>query len=112
MSTSPESPRAATAARIFWTCSSRGDDPLAGHMAALLRPLLVFQDDPGNAGRDAFPYRSHDVEGIAVARVHVRNDRNGYGGRDVAYPVQHFRSGQQTDVRHSQRRGSQAVART
>src|SRR3990172_2327223 len=52
------------------------DDPLALEVAALLGPLLVLQDDARDAERHALAHRAHDVERVAVASVHIGDERD------------------------------------
>ena len=60
----------------------RLDQRLAGQMPAPLRHLLVFEVNPGDAGRLEQPHRALDVQRFAEAGVGVAEQRQRRGLRD------------------------------
>ena len=60
-----------------------GDHLLARDVPALLGRHLVLDVEPGHARLLVFPHRAHDVEGVAVAGVGVRDDRQRDAGREM-----------------------------
>ena len=88
-----------------------GHDPLAGHVAALLGPHLVLQEDAGPAGRLEQLHRAPGVEGVAVAGVGVDDHRR--LGRGPAHPpgdVGHLPLGQVAEVGQAEEGGRRGVA--
>ena len=75
-----------------------GNDALALEVAALLRPLLIFEDDPRHPGLHALAHRARDVERVAVPRVHVGHERHIDRRDDGAHAVEHLGGGEQAVV--------------
>ena len=67
------------------------DHALAAHVAALLRPLLIFEEAAGGAGVDQLADGADDVERIAVAGVGVDDDRNLDAAADPRGRARRFR---------------------
>ena len=86
------------------------DDLLALEVAAALGCDLIFQQDSGGTRSLELTDRAHDVMQIAVARVAVGHHRDGDSLGRAANGVGHFRQGQETDVRQSQKAGGGAEA--
>ena len=86
------------------------DHPLAPHVAALLRPHLVFQEAAGRAGGDQLVDRAVDVQRIAVARVGVDDDRDLDAHADPPGPLDHLGLRQQAQVGLADRRGRHGIA--
>ena len=76
-----------------------GNDALALEVAALLGPLLVLEDDAGDARAHALANGAHHVERVAVAGVHVRDERHVDGSDDGAHAVEHLGRREQAVVR-------------
>ena len=87
-----------------------GDDALVLEVAALLRPLLVLEDDAGDARLDALADGADDVEGVAVAGVHIGDEGDVDGADDVAHALHRLGHGQEADVGGSEGGGGEAEA--
>ena len=87
-----------------------GDDALVLEVAALLGPLLVLEDDAGDASLDALTHGADDVEGVAVAGVHVGDKGDVDGAHYVAHAFHRLRHRQEADVGGSKGGGGEAEA--
>ena len=85
-----------------------GNDALSLEVAALLRPLLVLEDDAGDARADALAHRADDVERVAVAGVHIGHERHVDGGDDRAHAIEHLGGREQAVVGGAEGGGGEA----
>ena len=86
------------------------DDALALEVAALLGPLLVLEDDAGDARAHALAHGADDVERVAVAGVHVGHERHVDGCDDGPHTVEHLGRGEQAVVGGAEGCGGEAEA--
>ena len=98
MMTKSGSWRASSAALILPDHLFLGDEALAEHVAAALRPDLVLDVDAGHAGALELAHRAPRVDRVAVAVVGVDDHRNAHRLGDVARVLDHLGHRHQPDV--------------
>ena len=86
------------------------DDLLARHVAAPLRPHLVFEEAPGRPGVDERAHGADHVQGIAVAGVGVDEDGDVHRAADVAGPLDDLGLGEEAEIGLADERGGDGVA--
>src|SRR5262249_8514453 len=86
------------------------DDALARHVATALRPHLVLQEGAGRADADELVDRPLDVEGVAVARVDVDDQRPVDRADDAPGGLDHLGLGEEPQVGLGEAGGREAVA--
>ena len=74
------------------------DHLLASDVAAAFRADLVFDVDGGDTGVFKIAHGAHDVNGIAVAGIGVRDHRDADRARDVAGVGRHLLAGDEADI--------------
>ena len=79
---------------------------LARHVAALLGPDLVLEEDPGGAGVLQVADGAHHVDGVSVARVGVDDHRRVGDAADRAGGLDHLGLGEEAEVGLAQPRGA------
>ena len=78
-----------------------GHDLLADHVAAALRPLLIFDQDGGDAHALIGLHRVHDVLDVAIAVVAIDEDRQVARHHDVAHGGGNLAKAFEAHVRHA-----------
>src|SRR5579884_1594372 len=76
------------------------NDLFSLHVSALLGPYLILDVQPGHACVFVFANGAPHVDGIAIARIGIRDQWNiSYDGSQRGGPVDHFAHGEQANIR-------------